>query len=322
MPNYSKIYTTLFETKSLDDIWQKIQIIEGDCGILNLGISPVDRALLCENVTFMFHFAAHTSFNATYKRAVEVNLRGAHEMMKLAADCRNLQFFCHLSTAMCNLSGQSLKEESYSPSMDPYMAIGIAELFSEDSVEKVLSQIQSLENVCSYTFTKQLTESLIAEAHEKLQLPMVICRPVLVTQTYKNPVSGWINRSNFLVRIAKACLYGMLKTLKFHQSQRFPVIPADYVINDIMICTWNSMSIASPHLEVINFDSYEEEMGVIFEKFRLLMVYQFSLGLMVKSTVPKCMKNAFLYWLDVIFRQWIPAVFLDFFLICMGQKPM
>lgn len=33
MPTSSKIYMTLFETKSLDFVWQKIQIIEGDCGI-------------------------------------------------------------------------------------------------------------------------------------------------------------------------------------------------------------------------------------------------------------------------------------------------
>lgn len=298
--------------------------MEGDCGSLNLGISSDNREVLCENVTMIYHFAAITSLNATYKKAVEVNLRGTREMINLAANCKNLQFFCYVSTAMCNLSGKSLEEETLSPSLDPHMSIKIAEILSEDSVEKVLSQFNLGGNVCSYSFTKQMAEALIAEAQEKLNLPIVICRPVLLTPTYMNPVAGWLNHSNYILRIERACLYGMIKTINFPESAHCPVIPADYAINNIMVCTWKYLSSAASHVEVLNFDYYDVEFGINLEKIRLLLLdhHEYSRGFMVQSMAPKCLKNSFLHWLHVFFHQWIPAVILDFSLICIGRKPL
>jgi fatty acyl-CoA reductase len=119
-----------------------------------------------------------------------MNVRGTREMLQLAGECRQLSLFCHLSTAFCHLDEKVLHERSYDAPADPRTMIELAEQCSEEEVEAKLKQFLGRDIPNSYIFTKALTEAMIVGENEKLQLPIVICRPAVVTSSYCNPIAG------------------------------------------------------------------------------------------------------------------------------------
>jgi fatty acyl-CoA reductase len=75
---------------SVETMITKIKIIQGDCSLVNVGISEEDRKLIIDNVTLIYHCAATIRFDEKLKRAVELNTRGTREMIKLALECKKL----------------------------------------------------------------------------------------------------------------------------------------------------------------------------------------------------------------------------------------
>lgn len=74
----------------------KITIIQGDCSIIGLGISDVDKKSIIDNCTLIYHCAATIRFDEKLKRAVELNTRGTQEMINLALQCKKLEVKCNV----------------------------------------------------------------------------------------------------------------------------------------------------------------------------------------------------------------------------------
>lgn len=96
---------------SVEEMIGKIIIINGDCALLNLGMSEKDRQLVAENCSLMYHFAATIRFDEKLKKAVELNTRGTREMIKLAKEFKNLDMFGYMSTSYCHLHETFLLEK-------------------------------------------------------------------------------------------------------------------------------------------------------------------------------------------------------------------
>lgn len=188
-------------------------------------------------MTLIYHFAASVKFTEKYKSAIDVNVRGTREMLKLASDCKNLQLFCHLSTAFVNLDQKILKDELYESQICPNLAIQLTDSCNEKVTENIFSSIP-FNNVCSYTFTKSLAETLVFEFSEKLKIPAIICRPAYVTPSESEPSSGCSIGSSGINGLFIAATFGIFRTVK---SDTFlpQMIPVDHVINDVMLSTWN-----------------------------------------------------------------------------------
>lgn len=90
----------------------KLQLIQGDLGELNLGLSKSDESELTENVQVVFHLAESAKFSDGLRLAVDANASGTLRMIQLAQKMRNLQSFLHLSSVFiqCN---QAQTSEAY-----------------------------------------------------------------------------------------------------------------------------------------------------------------------------------------------------------------
>jgi nucleoside-diphosphate-sugar epimerase len=76
----------------------KLEVVYGDVESPDLGLEPLARSVLTQNVTTIIHGAALTSFSSELPAARAVNVEGTEWLLQLAADCLRLRGFCHLST--------------------------------------------------------------------------------------------------------------------------------------------------------------------------------------------------------------------------------
>lgn len=69
----------------------KIVAIAGDCGQAGLGLKLHDRHILQKHTNIVFHAAATVRFDEKLKLAVNINVHGTLELLKLCAQMENLQ---------------------------------------------------------------------------------------------------------------------------------------------------------------------------------------------------------------------------------------
>ncbi|CAH0712961.1 unnamed protein product, partial [Brenthis ino] len=123
--------------KEKPDFIQKIGIIEGDLGQINLGISDEDRSKLIEEVEFIFHGAATVRFDEALKTAVEINVRGTREMLQLANACTKLRALVYISTAYSNCHLSEIDEKFYDSNLSGEKLIDLVENIDENTLKKV-----------------------------------------------------------------------------------------------------------------------------------------------------------------------------------------
>ncbi|XP_030937155.1 probable fatty acyl-CoA reductase 4 isoform X1 [Quercus lobata] len=85
----------------------------------------------------------------------------------------------------------------------------------------------------TYVYTKALGEMLLEQFHQNL--PLAIVRPTMVTSTYKEPFSGWIEGARTIDGVITAFGKGRLKSFLGHPNSILDVIPADMVVNSIIM---------------------------------------------------------------------------------------
>lgn len=83
------MYERLREEKP--DFLDNVVLIEGDTGLIDLGISMVNRETLIDNVNVVFHGAATVRFDEKLRQAVNINVRGTKLMLLFAKQMKNLK---------------------------------------------------------------------------------------------------------------------------------------------------------------------------------------------------------------------------------------
>jgi fatty acyl-CoA reductase len=79
---------------------KKIIPIEGDVGVVGLGLSDESRELM-KDISVVFHSAASVRFDDALRRSIILNLRGTHEVIKFALTLKKIVSFVHVSTTYC-----------------------------------------------------------------------------------------------------------------------------------------------------------------------------------------------------------------------------
>lgn len=69
----------------------KVTAIPGDCSLPGMGLTPSDRSLLTEDVSFVFHGAATVRFDEKLRVAVGINVAGTQSVLELAHDMKKLK---------------------------------------------------------------------------------------------------------------------------------------------------------------------------------------------------------------------------------------
>uniref|UniRef100_A0A2N9ENJ6 Fatty acyl-CoA reductase n=1 Tax=Fagus sylvatica TaxID=28930 RepID=A0A2N9ENJ6_FAGSY len=85
----------------------------------------------------------------------------------------------------------------------------------------------------TYVYTKAMGEMLLGHFHQNL--PLVIIRPTMVTSTYKDPFSGWIEGARTIDGVIAAYGKGKLKCFLGGPESILDVIPADMVVNAMIM---------------------------------------------------------------------------------------
>uniref|UniRef100_I3PN85 Fatty acyl-CoA reductase n=1 Tax=Helicoverpa assulta TaxID=52344 RepID=I3PN85_HELAU len=236
------LFTRLKEKRPAD--LEKIVLIPGDITAPDLGITSENEKMLIEKVSVIIHSAATVKFNEPLPTAWKINVEGTRMMLALSRRMKRIEVFIHISTAYTNTNREVVDEILYPAPADidqvhQYVKDGI----SEEETEKILNGRPN-----TYTFTKALTEHLVAE--NQAYVPTIIVRPSVVAAIKDEPIKGWLGNWYGATGLTVFTAKGLNRVIYGHSSYIVDLIPVDYVAN--LVIAAGAKSSKSTELKVYN----------------------------------------------------------------------
>lgn len=219
----------------------KIKVVEGDLSEINLGISDENMKEIIKSVEIVFHVAADVTFDKQLTDAINNNLIGTREMLKIAEQLENFQSFVYMSTAYSNSVYPDTVEKFYSAPINPEKLIQLVEQSDENMLDVI--NIMSMKIIRpwpnTYSFTKSLCEDLIRNFGKRHNAAII--RPSIVTGTANDPLKGWADNLYGIQGMVVGVTLGLMKVLKYEASNIGDLIPADFVVNETLAIAWNTV---------------------------------------------------------------------------------
>ncbi|XP_041971169.1 fatty acyl-CoA reductase wat-like isoform X2 [Aricia agestis] len=316
--------------KERPDFLDQIGLVEGDIGELNVGLSEESRAKLANEVDIIFHGAATVRFDEALPIAVNINVRGAREMLLLARACPRLRAYIHVSTAYSNCNLKEIEERFYESPIDAEKLITLTDNIDANTLSKITPMLlNGFPN--TYAFTKAAAEDIVKKYSKGL--PVVVYRPSIVISTAKEPVPGWINNVYGPTGVVVSAAVGLMHVLHCNPKAVADLVPGDMVVNCAIAAAWR-MARDFPRNEeaptvdqapaVYNFVSSVDK-PLLWENFMKISevnglpippanaIWYYSL-ILTNSKI--------LYELLFFFLHWVPAYIVDGIAILLGKKPM
>ncbi|XP_055536616.1 putative fatty acyl-CoA reductase CG5065 [Wyeomyia smithii] len=316
------IFASVIQLRGLDTLISQCVLIGGDVMEPDLAISEVDKQLIIDNVSIIYHCAATIRFDEALKKAVLLNTRGTKLMVELAKQCKKLEMFGYVSTSYCHLNEKLLMEKPYSPPANPHKVIKGIEWLEDNVVEgmtrKVLGECPN-----TYAYTKALSEALVVESME--DIPAVVFRPSIVAPTWKEPLPGWTDNINGPVGMLIGAGKGVIRSMYCNSDGYGDHMPVDFAVSAICVSTWNYIGrkdysrniyhlVSSSDIKVSWKELIEVGRSITAHKVPLNGVFWYPGGTMKKYRWQHNL-SAFLF-------HWIPAVLIDCLLYVLGHKPI
>lgn len=307
----------------------KIKIIEGDIGDKNLGMSDKDIEYVVNNTNIIFHVAADVRFDQPLKHAVFNNVRSVYDILKMCERMPNLDCFLYTSTAYSNIVPH-IEEKLYHLPIEPEILIKLVERMSNEDDEKTLDILTSKmiapwDN--TYTYTKNIAEYLVMRYEGRL--PAAIIRPSIIIATERDPIPGWSDNIYGLNGVMIGFGMGLLRILYCDKDYVGDVIPVDFVANATLGIAWvtaidwkkKDREQTGTFTKIYNCVSSPDnpqkwgEVDVIMDYYR-----QYPSNNMFWYPVTNYSKNIFLFRFYTIVYHWLPAFFVDKYLVWKGDK--
>lgn len=316
----------LFESlmASNPDLIKKVIPVPGDIVHQGLGISDVDRKLLCDNVEILIHSAATVRFDEPLRVAMEMNVIAVIEIVKLAREMKNLEVFLHVSTAysQCNLSRDRVIEERfYEPEVPYQRMLDSLEWMSDDMLNSITkSLIGNYPN--TYCFTKGLAEYMLSKT--TADLPLIIVRPSIVCSALTDPLPGWIDNYNGISGFIAAVGKGVLRTCCGPEQQnKNDIVPVDFVSNCIITCAWYQGVVRPSKPVICNCTSGNVNPTTFryLEQCVLPMLSEYPYNSIFRRPNFAFNTNVFIYKYWQLISHWIPAIIADGLSVVVGSKP-
>ena len=150
----------------------KIKIVSGDVGQPNLGLSQTDESKIVSQVNLIYHLAATLDFEASLKTTMEINYLGTQRVLEMAAKCKELEAFVHVSSAYANSFRLDCHEQLYQLMAEPEDILKIIQESEPDQLEKKTPNIlQTHPN--TYTFSKQMAEHEVKKFSSRFRCTIV-----------------------------------------------------------------------------------------------------------------------------------------------------
>ncbi|XP_027347611.1 fatty acyl-CoA reductase 3-like [Abrus precatorius] len=236
---------------------EKLTLVPGDISQEDLNLKDsILREEICNQIECIVNLAATTNFDERYDVALNINTLGVKHILNFGKSCIKLKVLVHVSTAyVCGERRGLILEDPYKMGVslngEPGLDIDVEkkvveeklkqlrqEGASEDYIKMVMKDLgMKRANVYgwpnTYSFTKAMGEMLVGTLKENMSV--VIVRPTIVASTYKEPFPGWIEGvrtiDSFLVAYGK----GKLACFPADIKMVFDLIPADMVVNAILV---------------------------------------------------------------------------------------
>ena len=174
----------------------------------------------------------------------------------------------------------------------------------------------------TYTYTKALAESLLAE--ECQDLPVAIVRPSIVTAAWREPIPGWVDNFNGPTGLVLAVGKGIMRTMLYEGTAIADLIPVDVVINLMITAAWhtgtkqpNEMMIYNCTSGMLNSLTWREIERIVFPlllRYPSSQVFRYPAGSFKQSKLVNDLCE--------LFEHIIPAYLFDAFHGLMGRKKM
>ncbi|KAL9926559.1 fatty acyl-CoA reductase wat-like [Glossina fuscipes fuscipes] len=216
------------------ECFKKIHAIAGDCKELGLGISSEDLTRI-KNVTIIFHSAANVRFDNPFKDSVFINLRGIHEILKIAETMSKLIAFVHVSTLYANVDQIHIEEKMRSSNCDWRTTIKLAETLDGETLD-ILFKKYSSDHPNTYTFAKSLGEHIVNDYRNKL--PIIIYRVAQVISSVDEPLPGWLDNINGPAALTMAGYIGVSQVSYMSPYTKLNMVPCDATVHGLIISAY------------------------------------------------------------------------------------
>ncbi|KNC23423.1 putative fatty acyl-CoA reductase [Lucilia cuprina] len=304
--------------------FEKIIPIVGDSVELGLGISQEDLERL-KNVTIIVHGAANVRFDNNLRGSILMNTRGTHELLKIALNLKHLIAFIHVSTAYVNPFAVHIKEQLYKAPVEWRSALKVAETYDEETLE-ILKLKYTKYYPNAYSFTKNLSEQVVAEFSDRL--PITILRPSIVSHSMKDPESGFIDNLNGPMGMLVAIAMGISQVTYCNPDLIMALINVD-IVTDFTIIAIYRRGLESMNSKKIGLDIRNISAGTRY-KYTLnqstkIFLNETSQEPFVKSLwAPTCfMTTNYFLFIMCVFLVNIPlALIYDFLLMLSKEEKM
>ncbi|XP_066993656.2 fatty acyl-CoA reductase wat isoform X2 [Anabrus simplex] len=317
---------------------EKLAVVSGDCALPNLGLSDDDRWLIQQEVNVVFHCAATVRFDEPLKTAAAINVRAIRDLLRIAQHMKNLRAFVHVSTAYSHCPRKEIGEVLYDSPMDYDKLLNLVDTLKENILDRITPEIiDPWPN--TYAFTKAIGEEVVLQ--EGKGLPVCIVRPSMVITTNNEPYPGWANTINGPIGAAFGAAIGILHTVYLHVDEHADMVPADLVINNIIVAAWSE---AHKRTEIIKSIRPPDSIHEKPDNNRDLTVYNYVSSprntLTWGKFVHLCENMDYpsehcvwyyslictpYYWLNNFFRiflHYLPALIVDLACLVIGRKPI
>ncbi|XP_062172815.1 fatty acyl-CoA reductase 3-like [Alnus glutinosa] len=238
-------------------ISEKIIAVPGDVSYENLGVEDCKRRKdMWKEIDIILNSAATTAFDERYDVALGINTFGALHVSGFARNCINLKALLHVSTAyVCGEKKGRILERPFQMGETLNGTSRLDIKAEKEVVEEYLNKLRLLGATDgaitsamkdlgikraklfgwpnTYVYTKAMGEMLLGRFRENL--PLVIIRPTMISSTYKEPFSGWIEGVRTFDGVIVAYGKGKLKCFLGHRETILDIIPADMVVNCMIV---------------------------------------------------------------------------------------
>nr|XP_050868832.1 fatty acyl-CoA reductase wat-like isoform X4 [Vespula vulgaris] len=299
----------------------RIVTIEGDCSLLNLGISMTDKTTLIQNVSIVFHVAATVRFNEKIKSATAINVRSLKDAINLSKEMPKLKSFVHVSSAYANCIHSLIEEKFYKSPIEADKLMNLV----DDIDEKLLDEITpKLLGICpnSYVYTKSVAENVVK--NNTGTLPIGIFRPGIVISTYREPIQGWIDNIYGPVGLGIGVGIGLIRIIHCDKLVKVSLVPGDMTINGLIVSAWDIARNGRSNDDVPIYNYVSKDNPITFEEM-INMSLKNAISIPTMEAVWYCsfrnIKYRFVYTILIYILHLLPALIVDTFALCVGKQP-
>ncbi|KAK2583904.1 hypothetical protein KPH14_001175 [Odynerus spinipes] len=304
--------------------FDKIIPVKGDTAAEGLGLDPIERQVLTDRVSVIFHVAASVRFDDNLQYAVFNNTRSTRDICILAGSMKQLTALVHVSSTYAHADKPVVEETLYPAEVDWKRTIKIAENV-DNNVLKTLTAKYMGPIPNTYTFTKKLAENVIADYSDRL--PCVIVRPSIVISTMEDPIPGWVDNFNGPTGLMIGGGKGLLRISYADPDIISDYIPLDAAIKVIIIvgCKRGRVTVTKdPSTHVYNCASNNLtniSMGQLIA-LGLHLIQDIPLDNCIWSPNTKITRCPYYFYINVLIFHLLPALIIDQILKFTGHEPM